>query len=72
MKRPVQSGCRFLEILPASHIHILPGVYRQAHAARALSRDAADDSEEQGRSLLQAVLELILCKLQVPLCVLHA
>lgn len=48
-------------------MHILPGVFRQARAARTLSKGQASDSEEQGSSILQATLEFFLCKLQVRL-----
>lgn len=53
------------ELLPSSHLHILPGLFRQAHAAWQLSRSARAEMEEQGSSILQAVLELMMCKMQV-------
>jgi hypothetical protein len=56
---------RILEILPTSHLHILPGVFRQANAASILSRASTREMEEQGSAILQTVMEYILCKLQV-------
>lgn len=56
---------RVLRLLPEAHLHLLPGLFRQALAAWNLSRSSRPEMDEQGSSIMQAVLELIMCKLQV-------
>jgi hypothetical protein len=76
---------RIMEILPSSHIHIIPGIFRQAFAAWQLSKGTGmshtgTHADEEGASILQAVMEFILCKLQVshaaashlPACITHS
>lgn len=56
---------KVLQLLPAAHLHLVPGLFRQALAAWHLCRSSRPDMEEEGASIMQAVMELIMCKLQV-------
>lgn len=59
---------RVLQLLPAAHLQLMPGLFRQALAAWQLSRSSRPEMEEQGSGILQAVLELMMCKLQARTC----
>eukprot|EP00892_Ulva_mutabilis_P005119 jgi/Ulvmu1/297/UM001_0301.1 len=61
---PAYAHGKAMQLLPAAHLHLLPGLFRQAHAAWQLSRSAKLDMEEQGATILHAVVELMMCKMQ--------
>jgi hypothetical protein len=52
------------ELLPGAPLHLVPGVVRQALAAAALGETLSAGAQAQSGAVLQAVMELLLCKLQ--------